>query len=411
MFRSPIRLTLACLLSVVALQSSDSFAYQLDVPSRTINVSPGNSPGETTTDLKNALNYLVRRSDKTSLWTLKLATGNYYVVSQIPVRNLQNTALVSDMSKPAKLIKDKTFNSATGGEYLLNFQFGKNLSITGMQFYGQTDFANSLAPVWPDQGVYFGSCNTVNVKNNGFFNFGNGALRVTTTERDPVIGVNSFNTVVVNNLFNNVYQISTTPHDDIHGGSANFVLQSNAFYNLRGSIKFASRTDGAKNVKILNNKINGGNHYALEVNNYNDMEIRGNTIQNMKEFAINIYNNPRATSTFNWGNNFIIADNNISNVGRGIRFSTEPYANGTPVLPNNVSFINNTINGVTDTSGLAAISQINGKVNGLTISGNKLSNITNKKYINYSPNSTNVKYYNNLVNGAAYGPQQSTATK
>jgi hypothetical protein len=411
MFRSPIRLTLACLLSVMALQSSDAFAYQLDVPGRTISVSPGNSAGETTTDLKSALNYLVSRSDKTSLWTLKLAPGNYYVVSQIPVRNLQNTALVSDMSKPAKLIKDKSFSSATAGEYLLNFQFGKNISITGMQFYGQTDFATSLAPVWPDQGVYFGSCNTVNVKNNGFFNFGNGALRVTTTERDPVIGVNSFNTVVANNLFNNVYQITTTPNDDIHGGSANYLLQGNVFYNLRGSIKFASRTDGAKNVKILNNKINGGDHYALEINNYNDMEIRGNTIQNIKEFALNIYNNTRATSTFNWGNNFVIADNNISNVGRGIRFSTEPYANGTLVLPSNVSFINNTMNGVTDTSGLAAISQINGKVNGLTISDNKLSNITNKKYINYSPNSTNVKYYNNLVNGAPYGPQQTTATK
>ncbi|WP_373531714.1 hypothetical protein [Vampirovibrio sp.] len=411
MFRNPIRLTLACLLSVVALQSSDAFAYQLDAKSRTLSVTPGTSASATTTDLKNAFNYLVNRSDKTSLWTLKLAPGNYYVLSQIPVRNLQNTALLSDMSQPAKLIKDKSFTSASGGEYLLNFQFSKNISITGMQFYGQTDFAKSLAPVWPDQGVYFGSCNTVNVKNNAFYNFGNGALRVTTTERDPVIGVNSFNTVVANNLFNNVYQVTTTPNDDVHGGSANFTLQSNVFYNLRGSIKFASRTAGAKNVKILSNKINGGDHYGLEVNNYDDMEIRGNTIQNMKEFAINIYNNPRATSTFNWGNNFVIADNNISNVGRGIRFSTEPYANGTQVLPRNVSFINNTMNGVKDTSGLAAISQINGKVNGLTITGNKLSNIANKKYINYSTASTSVKYYNNLVNGVAFGPQQSTASK
>lgn len=410
MFRNPIRVTLACLLSVVALQSTDAFAYKLDAPNRTIFVSPSSTALATTTDLKNAFNYLVNRSDKSSLWTMKLASGNYYVTSQIPARNLQNTALVSDMSKPAKLIKDKVFSSATGGEYILNFQFGRNLSITGMQFYGQTSFATSLNPVWPDQGVYFGSCNTVNVKNNGFYNFGNGALRVTTTERDPIKGVNSFNTTVANNLFNNVYQISTTPNDDIHGGSANFLLQSNVFYNLRGSIKFASRTAGAKNVKILNNKINGGNHYALEVNNYDDMEIRGNNIQNMKEFAINIYNNPRATSSFNWGNNFKIADNTLTNVGRGIRFSTEPYADGTLVTPSNVSFINNTINGVKDTSGLAAIAQVNGKVKGLTITGNKLSNIYNKKYIGYSAGSTPLTYYNNLVNGAPYGPQQTTAS-
>lgn len=411
MFRNPIRLSLACLLSVMAVQGTQAFAYQLDAPNKTISVAPLATTAETTTDLRNALTYLVNRTDKTSKWTLKLATGKYYINKQIPMNNLQNVDLVSDMSKPAQLIKDKTFNSATGGEYILNFQFGKNLSITGMQFYGQTDFAKSLDPVWPDQGVYFGSCNTVTVKNNGFYNFGNGALRVTTTERDPVKGVNSFNTTVTNNLFNNIYQISTTPNDEIHGGSANYLLQNNVFYNLRGSIKFASRTDGAKGVKILNNKINGGDHYAFEINNYNDMEIRGNTIQNMKEFALNIYNNPRATSTFTWGNNFTIADNVITNVGRGIRFSTEPYENGTTYTPSKVVFSNNTLDGVKDTSGTAAISQVNGKVNGLTITGNKLSNIANKKYIGYSSTSTNVTYTNNTVNGAAYGPQQTTATK
>lgn len=393
------------------IQAPNAFAYQLDSAHRTINVSPGSSAEASTSDLRNALNYLVNRSDKANLWTIKLAPGSYYINKQIAVSNLQNAALVSDMNNPAKLIKDKTFSSATGGEYILNFKFGKNLSVSGMQFYGQTTFANDSNPVWPDQGIDFGSCNTVLVKNNGFYNFGNSALRVTTTERDPVKGVNSFNTQVLNNLFNNVYQISTTPNDDIHGGTANYVLQGNVFYNLRGSVKFASRTAGAKNVKILNNKINGGDHYAFEINNYNDMEIRGNIIQNVKEFALNIYNNTRATQTFAWGNNFTIADNKITNVGRGIRFSTEPYANGYSYTPTNVSFVNNTMDGVKDTSGMAAISQVNGKVSGLNITSNKLSNIANKKYIGYSSSSTNVTYYNNLVNGAPYGPQQSTATK
>ena len=352
MFRNPIRLSLACLFSMVALQAGQAFAYQLDVPNRTISVVPMATTAETTADLRDAFTYLVNRADKNNKWTLQLATGDYYINKQLYVNNLQNVDLFSNLNKPARLIKDKTFNSATGGEYLLNFQFGKNLSVTGMQFYGHTDFAKNSDPVWPDQGVSFGSCNTVMVKNNGFFNFGNSALRVTTTERDPVRGVNSFNTTVANNLFNNIYQISTTPNDEIHGGTSNFLLQSNVFYNLRGSVKFASRTDGAKDVKILANRIIGGDHYAFEINNYNNVEIRGNTIQNMKEFALNIYNNPRATTTFTWGNNFTIADNLISNVGRGIRFSTEPYANGTTYTPSNVVFINNTLRSEEHTSEL-----------------------------------------------------------
>ncbi len=409
-YHYPVRLGAACAISVMALSAAPAFAYQLDAPNRTLNVAPGASPNETTNDLKGAFNYLVNRSDKANQWTVKFAPGNYYIVSQIPIRNLENTVLQGDPNKPAKLIKDKTFNSATAGEYLLNFQFGKKLSMNGLQFYGQTSFAASLAPVWPDQGVYFGSCNGVTVQKNSFYNFGNAALRVTTTERDPVPGVNSFNTVVANNLFNNIYQISTTPNDEIHGGSTNYVLQNNVFYNLRGSIKFASRTAGAKNVKILNNKVNGGDHYAFEINNYDDMEIRGNSLQNLKEFAINIYNNPRASQSFNWGNNFIIADNLINTVGRGIRFSTEPYADGTLVTPSNVTFTNNSLDKVTDTSGLPAIAQVNGTIKGLTITSNKFNNITNKKYIGYNAASSNVTYFNNQANGQPYGPQQSTTS-
>ncbi len=410
-FRNPIRVSLACLFSFAALQMAQSFAYTLDAPKKTITMAPGASASANNTDFNNAISYLLKRTDKTSLWTVKLSPGNYYLAKQISASGLQNVSFVSDVSKPAKLIKDKTWNASTGGEYLMKFTFSKNISLTGMQFYGQTDFSKSLAPVWPDQGVDFGSCDTVTVKNNGFYNFGNSAIRVTTTERDPVRGVNSFNTTVTNNLFNNIYQTSTTPNDEIHGGTANYLFANNVFYNLRGSVKFASRTDGAKNVRVLNNKINGGDHYGIEINNYNDMEISGNTIQNIKEFAINIYTSARATQTFDWGKNFTLAENNISNVGKGLRFSTEPYPDGKIVNASNLTIKNNIFNSVKDTSSMPTIAQSNGKIAGLTITGNKLSNIANKKYIGYSSGSTQVTYYNNLVNGAPYGPQQTTASK
>lgn len=401
--KKSLGLSLAGLFSVIILQNGSALAYQLDAPNRTISMSPGTSASATTSDFKNMLNYLANRKDPANKWTVKLAPGKYYITSQMTVRNLQNVDFVSNMNNPAQLVKDKVWNATTGGEYLLSVTFSKNISMTGMQFYGQTDYSKSPAPVWPDQGIYFGSCNGVLVKNNGFFNIGNSALRVATNERDPIRGVNSFNTTVTNNLFNNVYQLSTTTTDQLHGGTANYLLQSNVFYNLRGSIKFASRTAGAKDIKILNNKVNGGDHYGLEINNYNNVEIRGNQLQNIKEFAMNIYNNVNAVGSFNWGENYTIADNVVTNVGKGLRFSTEPYSNGTKVNGKNLKIDNNTFNGVTATNyGGAAIAQINGNIAGLTITRNKLSNIANKRYINFSTGSSGVVYNSNLVNGAAY---------
>lgn len=410
MRKSSLGISLACLFSVTMLLNSSAFAYQIDSGKRLISISPGKTANATTTDIRNALNYLSSRKDKNLNWTVKFATGKYFIEKQITVRDLQNVDMWSEINAPAQLIKASNWNSANGGEYLLNVTYSKNVSMTGMQFYGTTDYKYNSDPVWPDQGIYFGSCDTILIRNNGFFNFGNSALRVATHERDPIKGVNSRNTKVLNNLFNNVYQISTTTNDTLHGGTQNYLLQGNVFYNLRGSIKFATRTAGARDVKILNNKINGGSHYGFEINNYNNVEIRGNTMMNIKEFAMNVYNNTRATGTFNWGENYTIADNVVTNVGRGIRFSTEPYANGTKVYGKNLVIDNNTFNGVTNSGyGSGAISQINGNIAGLTITRNKLSNVGNKKYINYTSGSSRVNYANNMVNGSPYGPQTSTA--
>ncbi|WP_373531524.1 hypothetical protein [Vampirovibrio sp.] len=408
--KKSLSLSLACLVGLVLVQQS-AFAYQLDAGARSIGISPGSTPSATTTDLRNALNYLATLKDKSRVWTVNMAPGKYFVTNQLTVRNLQNVNFLSNLNSPAQLIKNPGWNSATGGEYLMHITYSKNVSVAGMQFYGTTNYTKNSDPVWSDQGIYFGSCDTVVIKNNGFFNFGNSALRVATHERDPIRGVNSRNTQVLNNLFNNIYQLSTTTTDTLHGGTQNFLLQSNVFYNLRGSIKFASRTAGAKDIKILNNRINGGSHYGLELNNYNNVEIRGNQLQNIQEFAMNIYNNTNATGSFNWGENYTVADNVITNAGKGLRFSTEPYANGVKVNARNVKFDNNTFNGITNTSGNPAIAQVNGNIAGLTITRNKLSNIANKKYIGYTSGSTNVVYNNNQVNGSAFGPQQSTASK
>jgi hypothetical protein len=378
--------------AAVAEVGIDATPYTVDQRNKIVTVSP--NVKDVTGAVNSALAYLINRPDKNVRWTLKFLPGKYVLTKHMYADKLENVSLVSDRTNPAVMIKSPTAQ----GEYLYYSRFSKNVSLTGFKFYGKTDFKNSLDPVWPDQGLYFGSCNGITLDRNNFYNFGNAALRVTTTESDPVRGVNSFNTTVTNNYFNNVYQISTTSNDEIHGATANYVFQSNTVNNLRGSVKFASRTAGARNVKVLGNVISGGDHYGLEIDNYSDFEISGNRIENIKEYAINVYTNPRAPKGFVWGNNFFIKSNTISNVGRGIRFSPEPYADGYTFVPTNVAIENNVLSGVRDgNTSIPAISIINGKVNTLRIVGNKMTGVASRNYIRIVPGSTGVTLAGNYA--------------
>lgn len=412
MSRKSFRLSVLFFFSLLLLQIPSSFAYKLDQVNHVLSVSPGATPAATTTDLRSALSYLTNRSDKTTLWTMKFAPGNYTLTAQVASSGLQNTILTSsDLTRPAKLIKVAGWNSATSAEYLLSFRMCKQVQMIGMEFYGQTNFAQNANPYWPDQGVYFGSCNVVKVDRNKFFNFGNAALRVVTDSRDPVAGVNSFKTMVSNNTFNNIYQTATTSTDNIHGGTALSTWINNTFVNLRGSVKFASRTAGARSIEFINNVINGGDHFGLEINNYTDFTLRGNTIQNIKEVAINIYT-ANVPNLFAWGDNFTIANNNIRNVGRGIRYSHDPYSSGYQNIPKNLIIDSNTLTDVRDpNNSIPAIWVTGGVVNGVKVTNNKLNSISNRKYIGVIQGSTNVSILGNMVDGVAYGAQSTTASR
>jgi len=392
-----------------------SFAYQLDAENHVLNISPSTTPAATTSDLRSAMAYLTNRSDQDTTWTMKFAPGKYVLTAQVSAPGLKNTVLSSDPQAPAQLIKVAGWDSATSAEYLLSFRMASKVKLVGFEFYGQTNFVSGPNPYWPDQGVYFGSCNMIRVDSNKFNNFGNAALRVVTDTHDPVMGVNSFNTTVTNNTFNNIYQTATTSIDRDHGGTANSTWSNNKFYNVRGSIKFASRTAGAQNIQFLNNQVNGGDHYGLEIDNYSNFTIQGNTFQNLKAFAMTIYTNGSGAdmvNTFPWGDNFTISNNTISNVGYGISYNHRPYWDGTQNIPKNLVIDSNTISGVTSTDTYTpAISVNGGLVDGLKVTNNKMSNITNKKYITVQAGSTNVSILNNAVNGTAFGPQSATAAK
>ncbi|HEY9687747.1 MAG TPA: right-handed parallel beta-helix repeat-containing protein [Coleofasciculaceae cyanobacterium] len=387
--------------SVPALMPA-AHAYSLDAANHKITVSP---TGDYTKDIRSAISYLVNRSDKSTKWTLNFNPGKYSLYAPMYSVGLQNVDLISDPANPAVLVKGPNFS---GNEYIFFTRMSSNITMRGLTFYGKTTFASDNNPVWPDQGVYFGSSRYITVDNNKFYNIGNAALRVTTDNADPVAGVNSFDTKVTNNTFNNVYQVSTTSNDQIHGATARYLFEGNTLTNLHASLKFATRTTGAKDVWIRNNNINGSDIYGIEMDNYSNFEVTGNTFQNIKSVAVTMYTNPRAPKGFQWGDNITFKGNTFKNVNRGIRFSNDPFEDGYVAVPKNLVFDNNTFTGVTTTStSYPTISLLNRKIDGVKINYNKFNQIANKKYIGTGP-AVNVTQLGNMVDGVAYGPQPSS---
>lgn len=385
------------MLQVAGGQSQSAWAYTTDKTNHIVTISP---TGDYNQDARNALAFLVSRPDPTVRWTMKFNPGKYYLSLPLYCVGLQNVNIVSDPAAPALLIKGPDFNKS---EYIFYTRMSHDITLRGFDFYGKTNFQNGPTPVWTDQGVFFGSCKNITIDNNKFYNFGNAALRVTTSEVDPVSGINSFNTTVTNNYFNNVYQVSTTSNDKIHGGTKGYHMEKNTFVNLRGSIKFASRTPGAGDIHILDNVINGGDHFGLEIDNYNDMEIRGNHFENIKSVAINMYtagDEGKIEKGFPWGNNVTIADNIIKNSGRGVRFCPSPFYDGTKVTPHKVVIDNNTLNTIAEPSrDVAAIAIINGSVDTLQLTRNQMMSVNSKNYISFTPGCINVTQSNNQIDG------------
>ena len=375
-----------------------AWAYGLDQVNHVITISP---TGEYNQDARNGLEYLKNRSDKDTLWTMKFQPGKYYLSLPLYCVGLENVQFVSDPANPAMLIKGPNFNQS---EYIFYTRMSHDVKLQGFQFYGLTNFQNGPTPVWSDQGVFFGSCKNIVVDSNKFFNFGNAALRITTSEVDPVTGVNSFNSTVTNNYFNNIYQVTTTSNDKTHGGTHGYRMEKNTFVNLRGSVKFATRTPGASDIHILNNVINGGDHFGLEINNYSNMEIRGNNFANIKSVAVNIYtagDSANMQKGFQWGDNFTLADNVIKNSDRAFRICPSPFFDGTTVLPHKMVIDNNTMSTIDETNReVAAIDILNGKIDGLQITRNKMNGIASKKYITIAPGSTNISQSQNQADGA-----------
>jgi hypothetical protein len=379
-----------------ALAATTAPLYSLDAKSHLITIHP---IGDASTQINSAFSYLTNRADQDTLWTMKFDGGNYYLNRQIGANYLNNVTLLSDRNNPAILIKSQSFQN----EYLFYTRFSKNVAIKNFDFYGLSRVYNPNnytsdpnASVWRDQGLYFGSSNGVVVNMNRFFSFGNAAIRITTTERDPIPGVNSFNSEVTQNYFNNVFQVTTTSNDTIHGGSSNYLFQGNTFDDLRGSIKFASRTGGASNVYIRFNTIRSSNTDGIEIAGYTNMDVYKNVFQNIARNAINCYSNDRSVNGFQWGDNITFRNNIVKNTGGGFRFSADASGNGFQPVPRNVAFTDNDFSDLTGSA--PAITLLNSPFPGLKITNNKFSNIPSKSYFYIQQKSSDMTISNNLAN-------------
>ena len=88
---------------------------------------------------------------------------------------------------------------------------------------------------------------------------------------------------------------------------------------------------------------------------------------------------------------------------RAIRFSPDAYADGTKVIPHNLLITGNVISGITSTNtSLPAISIVNGSVEGLTVTNNKMSRIGNGKGIAYTNSCAKVNITGNSLDDNTY---------
>ena len=392
-------------LCAALLSTNTAWCFDKDVATRTLTVRPQGSPALTVDDLRKAATFLSANASPTNVWTWRFLPGDYVLNASILVPNggvLKGVNIVSDPAAPARIIRTAVWDTAHSPQPLLILRFCRNISLSGFEFRGKTvDFPDQ--PDWSvqgeDQGVEFSSCDTVSVKDNKFFDIGNAALRVATDQGDPVLNVNSFNTKVTGNVFDNIYQISTTTTDRDHGGSAHYTLANNVFRRLHGSVKFATRTTGAYDVKILNNVIESSTHFGLEIVNYQQMEIRGNVLQNIAANAITMYTDGSAEAMhkgFPWGDNFTIAGNVIRNAGGAIRYSHKPFWDGTQNVPKNLVITDNaldTIQGIDP-----AMIYVGGNtVAGLTITDNRLLAASAVRDVSFPAESTGVTVARNLT--------------
>ncbi|GEK11938.1 right-handed parallel beta-helix repeat-containing protein [Pseudoalteromonas peptidolytica] len=278
---------------------------------------------------------MIERAESGS--TIEIEPGDYDVCSTAYIKNKNDIKIVG--VGEVKIRKCNSFN----GEYILSVIDSDNVSIDGVSFYGLTDAKyineNTTNIVWGEQGVLFSGTSGSSVENSNFYNFGDAALRITSS-RSHYSGeqVNSKNFRAEGNVFYNVTQVTTThPWSKDFGGTRDIIFKNNLFYEMKGGLKLSSRK-GVSNAMVESNIFNFIHGSAMEVNYYSNVVIKDNSFSNVNKFILNVF------------------PNSISNVNEAIDW-------------NGLSFIKNTA--FKSRGGIRIVSDVAGEL----ISGKHVSNV------------------------------------
>lgn len=264
-----------------------------------------------------------------------IPSGNYDVCNTIFLINKNNLSLIG--SKDTTLSKCHNFSD----EYLLYIKNGDELSISNINFHGL--FNGGDTPNWGKQGLYLASTTNSIVTHNRFSNFGDAALRITTSPSKDAI--ESRNNVVLNNQFSSCAQVTTTQATSNSNvvSTHNIVIQSNKFDNCMLKLSARKATKGAI---VIGNSFSNISGTAIEGSYYSDVVITDNQFNNILGFLINIYPNSRAQEQVTW-NNIAITNNDFNHSTMGIRLQSFS-ATETPSQPiQNLMISNNSFDEIT----------------------------------------------------------------
>jgi len=175
------------------------------------------------------------------------------------------------------------------------------------------------------------------------------------TESFPEAGVSTKQVAVKDCDFFNIYQTSTTTNNYMVGGGRDILFENNNFDYLRGSVKFAGRVAGSRNIKLKNNIIKSSDNHGFEIDSQADMQIDGNTISNV----------------FNQGI-FMLSNNGLTNVS-GILIDT---TNGSANITATSSAIVGTTISISGISGSKTVSTVNSTTS-FTMNGTYSTTVTN----------------------------------
>ncbi len=314
--------------SVVECTGVSTLALALDYD-KTFYVRHFGAVGDRVVDDTAAMVYILSRLTDHS--TLRFDGATCSISSSLRLDSVNGLAILGDGGGLYKSGGTTLFTNP-----MLQLKFCNDLRINNILIEGSF---NGSSIAFGDYGVRVLSSERVLLSDSLFKNLGDSAWTVSTADGSLPLGeTKSKDVTVTGNMFDNVWQTSTTGNS---GGVIGYVF-SNNICNTLGAVKFASRSDNAKNLVVSGNTITSATDAAIELVGYTDVLIKGNTI-NGKAYGINTYLNPYSEAATSPLKDIRIESNIIkSETGPCLRVNTELLALS-PYNYTGLSIKNNTI--------------------------------------------------------------------